>query len=114
MFGIEEIDAPGLAELMESNEAPLLVDVRSPAEMAQGVLPGAEQVPMHLVPLRLDEWRSHNKIVFYCHTGARSGQVCAYLKQQGVDVGVNLRGGIVDWHRQGLQIEVPSAVTLAS
>jgi len=27
---------------------------------------------------------------------------------------VNLRGGIVDWHRQGLQIEVPAAANLSS
>ena len=114
MFGIEEIDVAGLAALMECGEVPLLVDVRSPAEMAQGILPGAQMVPMHLVPLRLDEWRQHEKIVFYCRTGARSGKVCGYLKQQGIDSGVNLRGGIVDWHRQGLQIEVPLAATLAS
>jgi rhodanese-related sulfurtransferase len=114
MFGIEEIDAAGLAELMECSDVPLLVDVRSPAEMAQGMLPGAQIVPMHLVPLRLDEWRSHEKIVFYCRTGARSGQVCAFLQQQGIDSVVNLRGGIIDWHRQGLRIEVPQASRLAS
>jgi len=114
MFGIQEIDACGLAALLELDDATLLVDVRSPAEMAQGILPGAQMVPMHLVPLRLDEWRSHEKIVFYCRTGARSGQVCAFLQQQGINCGINLRGGIVDWHRQGLQIETPPAATLAS
>jgi rhodanese-related sulfurtransferase len=114
MLGIEEIDAAGLAALMERSDAPLLVDVRSPAEMAQGMLPGAQVVPMHLVPLRLDEWRSHEKIVFYCRTGARSGQVCAFLQQQGIQSVVNLRGGIVDWHRQGLHIEVPPAANLSS
>ncbi len=107
MLGIEATDAAGLAALIESDDAPLLVDVRSPAEMAQGMLPGAQAVPMHLVPLRLDEWRSHKKIVFYCRTGARSGQVCVYMQQQGIDSAVNLTGGIIDWHRQGLPIEVP-------
>lgn len=114
MFGIKEIDAAGLsAQLQDPAEDVLLVDVRSPAEMAQGMLPGAQAVPMHLVPLRLDEWRNHKKIVFYCRTGARSGQVCAFLAQHGIDNAVNLRGGIVDWHRQGLPIEVPPASKLA-
>lgn len=113
MLGIEIIDAAGLATLMESGDAPLLVDVRSHAEMAQGMLPDARAVPMHLVPLRLDEWRRHQKIVFYCRTGARSGQVCAFLQQQGIDSAVNLHGGIVDWHRQGLPIEAPQATSLA-
>ena len=113
MFGIDVVDAAGLAVLLESSDAPLLVDVRSPAEMAQGMLSGALAVPMHLVPLRLDEWRSHKKIVFYCRTGARSGQVCTFLQQQGIDSAVNLHGGIVDWHRHGLPIEVPQAASLA-
>ncbi|HFD79845.1 MAG TPA: sulfurtransferase [Gammaproteobacteria bacterium] len=114
MFGIQEIDAAGLADWMEREpESFLLVDVRSPAEMAQGMLPGAQAVPMHLVPLRLDEWRQYEKIVFYCRTGARSGQVCAYLQQQGLNQGINLRGGIVDWYRQGFPIAAPATVSAA-
>ena len=42
-----------------------MVDVRSPVEMAQGVLPNAESVPVHLVPVRMEEWRNPLKIVFY-------------------------------------------------
>ena len=114
MFGIQEIDALQLQEqLRNASDDLLLVDVRSPAEMAQGMLPGAEAVPMHLVPLRLDEWRSGKKIVFYCRTGARSAQVCAFLQQNGIGQAFNLRGGIVDWHRRGLPIETPPASRLA-
>ena len=43
MSYIEEIDSHQLSAWMESDpEGFLLVDVRSPAEMAQGVLPNAE------------------------------------------------------------------------
>lgn len=110
MFNIQEMDATQLAEALEREDDILLVDVRTPAEMAQGMLPGSQGVPMHLVPLRLEEWRSHRKIVFYCRTGARSAQVCAFLQQHGIDNTINLRGGIVDWHRRGLPIEVPSTL----
>lgn len=114
MFGIEEIDAAGLSDLInDDGQELLLVDVRSPAEMAQGMLPEAAAVPMHLVPLKLEEWRNHKKIVFYCRTGARSGQVCAFLQQQGLGNAINLRGGIVDWFRNGLPIETPPASVLA-
>lgn len=106
MAYVEEIDSHQLAAWLEEDPAGvLLVDVRSWAEMAQGVLPHAETVPMHLVPVRMEEWRNQARIVFYCRTGARSGQVCAYLQQQGIDQVVNLRGGIVDWYRQGYAIE---------
>ncbi|WP_455234364.1 rhodanese-like domain-containing protein [Thiogranum longum] len=110
MFGIQEINAPQLSSLMQNEPDSFhLVDVRSLAEMAQGMLPAAEAVPMHLVPLRIDEWRERPKIVVYCRTGVRSAQVCGYLQQQGVNQVVNLRGGIVDWYRQGLPIEMPEA-----
>jgi rhodanese-related sulfurtransferase len=114
MFGIQEIDAAGLSAMLDDEtQTPLLVDVRTPGEMAQGVLPGAVAVPMHLVPLKLEEWRNHRKIVFYCRTGARSGQVCAFMQQQGLDNAINLRGGISDWFRNGLPIETPASAVLA-
>ena len=106
MFQIQEINTEQLFDWLQvADDEFSLVDVRSPAEMAQGMLPGAEAVPMHLVPLKLDEWRNGRKVVFYCRTGARSAQVCAFLQQQGLDKAINLRGGIVDWHRRGLPIE---------
>ncbi len=115
MFGIQEIDSTQLAEMMAANEEGyLLIDVRTPAEMAQGMLAGAEAMPMHLVPLRLDDLRRQAKIVVYCRTGARSAQVCAWLQQQGVDQALNLRGGIVDWYRQGYPVEKQEPIGIAS
>lgn len=114
MFGIKEIDAPELLALMEDeSESFLLVDVRSTREMAFGMLPGAAAMPMHLVPIRMDELRREPKVVFYCQTGARSGQVCAFLQQQGIEQVFNLRGGIVDWYRRGYAVEAPRRSSLA-
>ena len=108
MYGVNEIDGAQLAALMEDERDDFrLVDVRSTNEMAQGMLPDAEALPMHLIPVRLDELKTERKLVFYCQTGARSAQVCAYLQQQGIDQVINLRGGIVDWHRRGYAIETP-------
>ena len=108
MFDIQEIDASQLTAMMTSEEESFrLIDVRSANEMSQGMMPGAEALPMHLVPLRVDELRESSKVVFYCRTGARSAQVCAFLQQQGVDHVVNVRGGIIDWHRNGHPIEMP-------
>lgn len=109
MLGIKEIDSERLASWIEEDPASLrLVDVRSMSEIAQGVLAGAEAMPMHLIPLRSSELDRKTRIVFYCRTGARSAQVCAFLQQQGFDQVINLAGGIVDWHRRGYPIELPS------
>jgi rhodanese-related sulfurtransferase len=95
--------------LDEHRDSVLLLDVRSPEEMAQAMLPGAEGVPMHLVPLRLEEWRNRQPVVVYCRTGGRSAQVCAFLQQHGIEA-INLRGGIVDWYRRGLPVETLPAM----
>ncbi|TCK17402.1 rhodanese-related sulfurtransferase [Thiogranum longum] len=115
MNGIQEINASQLSDMIGNGaESFRLIDVRSANEMAQGMLPGAEAMPMHLVPLRLEALRQPGKIVFYCRTGARSAQVCAFLQQQGVDHAINLQGGIVDWYRQGYPIESPEAGVVAA
>ena len=90
-----------------------MVDVRSPVEMAQGVLPNAESVPVHLVPVRMEVWRNPLRIVFYCRNGARSAQVCAFLRQQGFGQVINLRAGIIGLFRQGYAIEAPGLALMA-
>ncbi|RRQ21152.1 rhodanese-like domain-containing protein [Thiohalobacter thiocyanaticus] len=110
MQGIKEIDAQGLAALMEAQgEGIRLVDVRSPEEMAQGMIAGGEPLPLHLLPLQVDQFRNeHRTLVFYCRSGARSAQACHFLAQQGVPAAlVNLRGGIIDWVRSGHPVVSP-------
>jgi len=108
MYGIKQIDVPQLLNWMETDtESFLLVDVRSSNEMAYGMLPNAVAMPMHLVPMRMDELKKASKVVFYCQTGARSGQVCAFLQQHGFEQVFNLAGGIVDWQRRGYANEAP-------
>jgi rhodanese-related sulfurtransferase len=100
---INEISSQELAEMMQGEEPPRLIDVRSAAEVLQGALSNAEHIVMHVVPLKMQEFDKDKPIVFYCRTGARSAQVCYFLKQQGFDNAINLRGGIMDWVRSGYE-----------
>lgn len=98
---INEISTSELVEMLASEQPPRLIDVRSAAEVMQGALPGAEHIVMHTIPLRMADLEKDRPIVFYCRTGARSAQVCYFLQQQGMNNGINLRGGIMDWVRSG-------------
>lgn len=101
---INEIDSESLHGRIASGEDVLLVDIRTPAEIAQGAIPDAVQVPMHLIPIRINELPKDRDVVLYCRSGARSYQACAYMLQQGYDRVLNLRGGIIAWARHGYPI----------
>jgi rhodanese-related sulfurtransferase len=103
--GVKEIDAPQLAQwLDEQAESLRVIDVRQMPEIAAGTVPGAEAVPLHTLPLKLNELRREEKLVLVCRSGARSAQACMFLAQQGFDNVYNLRGGMMAWAQTGLAI----------
>jgi phage shock protein E len=73
-----------------------IVDVRSPAEFKDGAYPGAINIPLALLPLKMKELEPKNSpIVLYCASGARSGQGMRLLKQNGFTDVINA-GGLDD------------------
>jgi len=107
---INEIDSSTLQSKLTAGEDIYLVDIRTPAEVAQGAIPNAVHLPMHLLPLRMHELPRDKEVVLYCRSGARSYHACAYLGQQGLENVINLRGGIIGWARGGFEIERRMAI----
>ncbi len=112
MFGVRETDAAGLKEMIDNDTENKirLIDVRSQAEFAQGIIEGAEFVPLHTLPMKLNEFSQDDNIVFYCRSGARSAQACMYLAQNTNLEATNLRGGIIGWYQAGFDIVRPDTV----
>ena len=106
---VKEIDSYDLQTRMDEDADFLLLDIRSAGELAHGVLPEAEHMPMHTIPLRVNELPRDKEVVLYCHSGARSYHACTYLSQQGFDNVINLRGGILGWARSGYRLELRKA-----
>ena len=104
---ITEIDSETLQARLAASEDLQLIDIRSDAEVAQGIIPGSEHLAMHLIPLRLNELPRDKALVLCCRSGARSYHACSYLMQQGLRNVINLRGGIIAWLRHGFAIEYP-------
>lgn len=106
MFPVQEINVTDLSSKFEQNDSSIeLIDIRTPAEVARGVIPNALVLPMHLIPLKLDYFSDPAKdFIIYCRTGSRSAQACMFLNQQGINNVTNLRGGIMSWSQQGLAI----------
>ena len=104
---VKEVDAQELKTRLDAGEDIALIDIRSDAEVAQGVLPDSEHLAMHLIPLRMHDLPKDKDVVLYCRSGARSYHACNFLSQQGIDNVINLRGGIIAWARQGYEIAAP-------
>lgn len=104
-YGIKEVDAPELARWLDDKDASFRVlDVRQLHEVAQGSVPGASAVPLHTLPLKLNELERNETLVMVCRSGARSAQACLFLYQQGFENVFNLRGGMIAWGQSGLPV----------
>jgi rhodanese-related sulfurtransferase len=96
---IPEITAAELKDRVDAEETPLLVDVRESFERDIADLPrlGQIHIPMGEVPRRLGEIPRDREVVVYCRSGSRSGSVVQFLKAQGFESVINLKGGVLAW-----------------
>lgn len=109
MYGFQEITADQLKALTERGDAFTLIDVRSSGEVARGVIDGAKHLPLHLLPMSVQQMDKSQTIVFYCLSGGRSAQAAAFAAAQGFSQVLNLRGGISAWANRGFPIvQLPS------
>lgn len=105
LSGFKEVDPGYVAGNTDSGVH--LIDVRTEAEVAQGVIDGAIHIPLHLLPLRAADIPQDKPVVIYCRSGARSAQACAFMASKGYDNMHNLSGGIMAWARSGNALSQP-------
>ena len=96
------LDPDGLQELQRG--ALVLIDVRTDLEVQRGLIPGALHIPLHLLPVRMQEIEAGCPVVFYCQSGMRSAQASRFLADNGWDQVYNLAGGFGNWAARGLPV----------
>ncbi len=109
---IQEIAPDELDNLIEDNEAILIVDIREPAEFEAGHIPGAILIPRGTLEGAADPRSPHRveplcsaqerTVVLYCESGARSALAADTLQQMGFANVSSLAGGCVLWEAEGL------------
>ena len=78
------------------NKTATIIDVRSPMEFESEHFPGAQNIPLEEVNLKITEIGAMPKpIVVYCRSGNRSGMAKTILNQQGINEVYN-GGGVYD------------------
>lgn len=103
MADFKIITANELPQLLAGGKVQL-VDVRTDAEIARGRIGGAICLPLHLLPMRLQDLDAQKTTVFYCQMGGRSAQAAAFAAAQGLTDVYNLQGGIMAWAQSGGEI----------
>lgn len=91
MFGLFKMFAQSPASTLtkEDLKNAFLVDVRSPAEFAEGSVPGAVNIPLDQVAARLKEFRNKEKVVVFCRSGSRSARAKEILESHGIKNVIN-------------------------
>jgi adenylyltransferase/sulfurtransferase len=74
-----------------------LIDVREEEEYEIYSIENSLSIPLHELALRHAEILKNSPVVFICHHGARSVQAVNFLRAEGYQELVNLKGGIHAW-----------------
>lgn len=65
-------------------EGAFLVDVRTPAEFAEGNVKGSVNIPLDVIPNQIQKFKGKKNIVVFCRSGNRSGQAKLILENNGI------------------------------
>ncbi|MEO0374309.1 MAG: rhodanese-like domain-containing protein [Cyanobacteria bacterium P01_A01_bin.17] len=103
----DEIAPPQLLEQIETQTAPVILDVRSAREYREGHIPGAINIEFRQLPQRLSELPTTQgqAIVVYCETGVRAAVANVTLQNAGYTPILQLTGHMKAWRSKGLPIE---------
>lgn len=77
-----------------SKKGAVFLDVRTPAEVAEGSVTGTLTIPLNEISTRFTELPKKKTILVYCRSGKRSAMASEFLMSQGYDVR-NIRGGFL-------------------
>jgi rhodanese-related sulfurtransferase len=104
---LNELEPRQLAVWLHNGELVRVIDVRSPGEASRGTIPHAENLPLHLLPLRAEKVSSRRRTVFCCRSGELSAQACEFMSMRGFGGVYHLKGGLDSWIQTGLPLSEP-------
>ncbi len=104
--GAQQVDTLGAVQKINHDDA-IVIDVREPAEIAQGKIAQAKHIPMGELQSRIGELEKHKTkpIIMVCRSGSRSAGACGILSKQGFTEVYNLAGGMIAWQQSNLPVE---------
>ena len=81
---IETMTTNELVKVLDTPDAPFLLDVREPDEVADWAIPGVVNIPLGILEQRLGELPTDRTILTICAKGARARNASEILAQHGI------------------------------
>lgn len=96
--GITNIDVQQFEE-MRVNKDVVVLDVRTPAEVAQGIVKDAVIIDIkgNDFDKKIEALDKNKTYLVYCKAGGRSAKACNKMSEQGFPKLYNLKGGYTAW-----------------
>ena len=91
-------------QLIETQKALLLVDIRNPGELKEGAIAGSELIPLLDIVKGRREVPQDRPILLICAVGGRSLALGKLMSKYGWPEIYNLKGGISAWKKAGLPV----------
>ncbi len=108
-MGVKRIDAERAAELLDTNQGYVFLDVRMEHEFVEGHVPEAKNIPVMIkgpggVGIQMNptfvetvgnQYASDSRIILGCQKGGRSNKAAELLSEAGYTNLHDMRGGLV-------------------
>lgn len=91
---------------LDSSDNSVILDVRTPAEWSEGIIPNAVKVNFldsATFVEKIEKLDKNKNYFVYCRSGNRSGQTCQIMDQLGFKESYNLIGGMMEWKGETVQ-----------
>jgi len=103
----ENLEPKDFQQKLKSTKNAVLVDVRTPEEVQQGVIKGAVNLDYRSENFKqqvskLDKDKSY---FLYCAAGGRGSKAADMMEELGFKRVYNLDGGLTAWQEEGLPVE---------
>jgi hydroxyacylglutathione hydrolase len=101
----ERLSAPYAAEVIASERAPIVVDVRGPKERERKYIEGSVSLPLNRLAEGAKELPKDGALLVYCAGGYRSSIAASLLKRAGFENVSEIAGGIAAWDAAKLGVQ---------
>lgn len=97
-----EINKAELIKMLINNDDVMLIDVRTPEEIAEGKINGAIEINYHDKNFEslISQLDRDQHYVVYCKSGGRSGKTVEHMNKVGFKQCTNLIGGYSNWKKK--------------